>query len=133
MNYFYFCNPFSQIVNKKIKTGNLLQISILAFGLLAIGVHSSDYLIQEKIEEGIAVIKKDSEERETESENQILYLPYFLASVQSFQIDPGSTLNLLFDIPFVTEIKVWFENTPEFRSCSFFKILFQNIISPNAP
>jgi len=62
-----------------------------------------------------------------------IYLPDYVASISSFQISVDLIQNMLFDIPFVTEIKFWHEAVLEYRIISFFKILFQYIIAPNAP
>jgi hypothetical protein len=102
-------------------------------GLLAITVSSFNDLIQERIEEGFSRIEWNEEESNNEGERQIIYLPDYLASITTFQIDVDLTQNILFDISFFSEIKIWSEKTIQYRSISFFKVLFQNIIAPNAP
>jgi hypothetical protein len=92
-----------------------------------------NYLIQERIVNDLSKTEFNEDQDNPEKDHDIIYLPDYLASISSFQIDVDLILNVLFDIPFATEDKYWHEYVPEYSSTSFFKILFQNIISPNAP
>lgn len=92
-----------------------------------------NYLIQERIVNDLSKTESNEDEDNPEKDLDIIYLPDYLASISSFQIDVDLVLNVLFDLPFATEDKCWHEYVLEYNSTSFFKILFQNIISPNAP
>ena len=106
---------------------------VLICGLLAITISSLNYLIQERIVNDLSKTEFNEEDDNPVKNHDIIYLPDYLASISSFQIDVDLILNILFDIPFATEDKCWHEYVLEYSSTSFFKILFQNIISPNAP
>jgi hypothetical protein len=110
-----------------------LKAITLVCGLLAIIISSLNYLIQEKIEKDLSRIEYASKEDNARDEHQIIYLPDYLASISSFQIDVYLTQYILVDIPSLTDTKIWHDYFLEYKSISFFKILFQNIISPNAP
>ena len=120
-------------MKKRSNIGNIIRALVLVCGLLAITISSLNYLIQERIVNDLSKIKHNEDEDNPEKDHEIIYLPDYLASISSFQIDVGQILNILFDIPFATEDKCWNEQVLEYMSTSFFKILFQNIISPNAP
>ena len=120
-------------MRKRSNIGNIIRALVLVCGLLAITISSLNYLIQERIVNDLSKIKFDEDEDSPEKDHEIIYLPDYLASISSFQIDVDLILSILFDIPFATEDKCWHEHVLEYRSTSFFKILFQNIISPNAP
>ena len=92
-----------------------------------------NYLIQERIVNDLSEIELNDEHEHSEEHHDFIYLPDYLATISYFQIDVDFILNILFDIPFSTEDKCWNEHVQEYRNISFFKILFQNIISPNAP
>lgn len=112
---------------------DFLKALTLVCGLLAITISSFNVLIQERIEEDLSRIEYNEEEENQKQDHEIIYLPDYLASISSFQIDVDLIQDIRFDIPFLAEIKCWHEYVPEYRSISFFKILFQNIIAPNAP
>jgi hypothetical protein len=120
-------------VIKRSNIENIIRKLVLVCGLLAITISSLNYLIQERIVNDLSQIEINDEEENPEKNYDFIYLPDYLASISSFQIDVDLILNILFDIPFSTEDKCWHEHVLEYSSTSFFKILFQNIISPNAP
>ena len=120
-------------MKKRPNLGYLLKVLTLVCGLLAITISSFNYLIQERIEEDLSRTEFNDEEDNPESNREIIYLPDYLASISSFQIHVDLIQNILFDIPVFTKTKCWHENVLEYRSISFFKILFQNIIATNAP
>jgi hypothetical protein len=120
-------------VKKRSNIENTIRGLVLICGLLAITISSMNYLIQERIVNDLSKTEFNEDQDNPEKDHDIIYLPDYLASISSFQIDVDLILNVLFDIPFATEDKCWHEYVPEYSSTSFFKILFQNIISPNAP
>lgn len=120
-------------MKKRSNIGNIIRQLVLVCGLLAITISSLNYIIQERIVNDLSEIELNDENEHPEKNHDFIYLPDYLASISSFQIDVDLILNILFDIPFSTEDKCWHEHVHEYRSISFFKILFQNIISPNAP
>jgi hypothetical protein len=120
-------------MKKRSNIGNIIRKLVLICGLLAITISSLNYLIQERIVNDLSEIEFNDEEENPKKNHDFIYLPDYLASISSFQIDVDFILNILFDIPFSTEDKCWHEHVLEYSSTAFFKILFQNIISPNAP
>jgi len=120
-------------MEKRPNIANLLKALTLVCGLLAITISSFNNLIQERIEYDLSKIEINEEKENPESNHEIIYLPDYLASISSFQIHVDLIQNLLIHIPFFTEIKCWHEYILEYRSISFFKVLFHNIIAPNAP
>lgn len=120
-------------MKKRSNIGNIIRQLVLVCGLLAITISSLNYIIQERIVNDLSEIELNDENEHPEENHEFIYLPYYLATISSFQIDVDLILNILFDIPFSTEDKCWHEHVHEYISISFFKILFQNIISPNAP
>jgi len=120
-------------VKNKPNIGNLLNVLVLVCGLLAITVSSTNYLIQERIHDDLSWMDYNDDEDDSGDDPKTIYLPDYVASISSFQISVDLIQNLLFNIPFFTEIKCWHEAVLEYRTISFFKILFQYIIAPNAP
>jgi hypothetical protein len=120
-------------VKKRINIGDIIRQLVLICGLLVITISSLNYVIQERIVNDLSEIEFNDEKENSEKNHDFIYLPDYLASISSFQIDVDFILDILFDIPFSTEDKCWHEHVLEYRSISFFKILFQHIISPNAP
>jgi len=120
-------------VEKGSSIGYLLRAIALICGLLAITISSFNDVIQDRLEEDLSRIEYNDEGESQERNHDIIYLPDYLASISSFQIHVDQIQNILFDIPFVHDIKCWHEIVLEYRCISFFKVLFQNIIAPNAP
>lgn len=120
-------------MKKRSNIGNIIRALVLVCGLSAVTISSLNDLIQERIVNDLSKIELNEDEDNPERDHYIIYLPDYLASISSIQIDVDLILNILFDIPFATEDKCWHEYVLEYRSTSFFKILFQYIISPNAP
>jgi hypothetical protein len=120
-------------MEKRSNIANLLKTLTLVCGLLAITISSFSNLIQERIEDDLSKIELNEENENPEPNHEIIYLPDYLASISSFQIHLDWIQDLLFNIPFITEIKSWCEYVLEYQSISFFKVLFHNIIAPNAP
>ena len=110
-----------------------MKVLTLLYGLLAISIFSSNYLIQERIEEDFS--KMDYSEREDNSKDShnLICLPDYVASFSSIQINIDIVLNILIDKPFVTEAKCWHDFVCESHVISFLRILFQFIMAPNAP
>ena len=120
-------------MKKRSNIAKLIRVLILTSGLLAISISSFNYLIQDRIEEDLSKIEQAEADGDSERDHEFIYLPYYLASITTLQIDLHHFLDILFDIPLVVEDKCHYENIPEFTTSSFFKILFHNIIAPNAP
>ena len=120
-------------MRKETKIGYLLKTLTLVYGLLAITVSSFSNIIQERIEEDLSRIEFNSNEENSERNQETIYLPDYLASTSTFQVLVDHVQNILFVISFVKEIKGWYEVILEYQGISFFKVLFQNIIAPNAP
>ena len=111
----------------------LLRALVLICGLLAITISSFNDVIQDKLEKDLLSIVVAGEEGQQETNHELIYLPDYLASISSLQFHIDQIQDIFFDIPLVTEIKCWHEIVFEYGGISFFKVLFQNIIAPNAP
>jgi hypothetical protein len=113
--------------------GYVLRALVLICGFLAITISSFDDALLERLEDDLQRIEVRSEEDHQEQNHEIIYLPDFLATISSLQFHVDQIQSILFDIPFFPEIKCWHEIVLEYRGISFFKVLFQHIIAPNAP
>lgn len=134
MNYFYFCSPFDDLLKKEHYIGILIKAFILVVGLPAVFIYSSNDLIQEKIEDSLSGMDLNEEGEDTAKDSKkTIFLPDYLVSTSSFQIHVDLIKTVLNDIPFISEIKCPGESVPEYRITSYFKVLFNYIIGPNAP
>lgn len=120
-------------MEKGSNIGYLLRALVLTCGLLVITVSSFNDVIQDRLEKDLSRIEINGEKDHQKNNHEIIYLPDYLASISSFQIHVDQVQNILFDVPLSREIKCWHEIVLEYRGISFFKVLFQNIIAPNAP
>ena len=107
---------------------------MLACGVLAVSIYASNDFIQDKIEDNFSGVEYNEEGKHAAQDTQqIIFLPDYLASIYSFQINVDLIKTVLFDSPFLAEIKCWGENIPEYQIISYFRVLFKFIIGPNAP
>jgi hypothetical protein len=120
-------------VEKVFNIRCLLKTLVLISGLLAITVSSFSDVIQDRLENNLSRIKIEGEKSQQESNHEIIYLPDYLASISSFQIHVDQIQSIFFVIPLIRENKCWYEIILESGGISFFKVLFRNIIAPNAP
>jgi hypothetical protein len=120
-------------VREKANIGNFISTVILVCGILAIIISSSNYLIQERIEDDLSKLDYNKGDDNAENNHKIIYLPDFLAPITSFHINIDQVQDILSELPFVTEVRRWYEKVFEYQVISYFKVLFQYIIAPNAP
>lgn len=120
-------------MREKVNIGNFVNAVILVCGILAIIISSSNYLIQERIEDDLSKLDYNKGDNNAENDHKIIYLPDFLAPITSFHISIDQVQDILSEVPFVTEVMRWHEKVFEYQVISYFKVLFQYIIAPNAP
>lgn len=123
-----------QKVRVRIYIQNFLRVVALALGLFSISISSFDYIIRDKIVEDQSLVQSENNKDSNQEENEdSFYLPEYQATISSFQVHIDQLANVDISIPMITLDEKWNQRIFIFFSTSFFKTLFQHIISPNAP
>ena len=122
------------IVRTGINILNFLRVAALVLGLFSISLTSFDYIIKDKIEKDVSLTQSNDDEDSKEEENDdTFYLPEYQATLSTFQIHIDQVTDLEISIPILTTVEKWNHRIFIFFGTSYFKTLFQHIISPNAP
>lgn len=118
----------------RIYIQDFLRVAALALGLFSISISSFDYIIRDKIEDDQSLVQSENSEDGSQEENDDpFYLPEYQATLSSFQVHLDHLADVDISISMITLVEKWNQRVFIFFSSSFFKTLFQHIISPNAP